>query len=177
MKELIESLRRKDENALRRVLEMYQNQVCNYLTYLLSDRARAEELTQETFVRVYFKAHGLKSDNLKSWIFTIATNLARSEARKKSFRRLLALSEVNPAELACRPRNEQQLMLENTLAAVPEKYRTALLLRLVDDFSFAEIAEMLNKPVGTVKTLVFRGKACLQQNCVAGRGGGNGKNT
>lgn len=86
MTELINKLKQKDEWALKEVMRMYKGQIFNYLLLMLGNREQAEELTQDTFVRVYFKAGSLKTENLKAWIYKIATNLALSEFRKRGSR-------------------------------------------------------------------------------------------
>jgi RNA polymerase sigma-70 factor (ECF subfamily) len=88
MNDLIKLLKAGDEAALKELMSMYKKPIYNYLNMLLGNRQLAEELTQDTFVRVYFKAHTLKTDHpqaCKAWIYTIATNLARSEFRKNKF--------------------------------------------------------------------------------------------
>jgi len=162
MDDLIARLKRKEDSALKEVMRMYKNQVFNYLHLLVGNAQAAEELTQDTFVRVYFKAPGLRTNNLKSWIYTIATNLARSEFRKQRLRRWLHLSEAGPEATSCPSQAESSLLLEQLLAALPEKFRTPLVMKEMDNFSFEEIARMLGKPVGTVKSLVFRGKDYLK---------------
>ena len=92
MDDLIKQLKAGNEAALKEVMTMYKKPIYNYLNMLLGNRQLAEELTQDTFVKVYFKAHMLKTDHLlacKAWIYTIATNLARSEFRKKRLKKMM----------------------------------------------------------------------------------------
>jgi RNA polymerase sigma-70 factor (ECF subfamily) len=158
MKDLIERLKKKDEAALKEVMSMYKNQVYNYLNLMLGNSELAEELTQDTFVKVYFKAGSMKTEYLKAWIFKIATNLARSEFRKQKFKNLLSLGEVNDAHVSYEPRMGSELVVEQMLSVLPEKYRIPIVMKELNDFSFEEMAEILKKPVGTVKSLVFRGR-------------------
>jgi RNA polymerase sigma-70 factor (ECF subfamily) len=158
MKELIERLKQKDEAALKEVMSMYKNQVFHYLNLMLGSKELAEELTQDTFVKVYFKAGSLRTENLKAWIYKIATNLARSEFRKRKIKHLLSLSEVNEAQIAYEPSPGSDLAVEQMLSVLPEKYRIPIIMKELNDFSFEEMAEMLKKPIGTVKSLVFRGR-------------------
>jgi len=162
MDDVLARLKRKDPEALTEVMRMYKRQVFNYVHLLVGNAEVAEELTQDTFVRVYFKAAGLRTENLKSWIYAIATNLARSEFRKQKLRKWLHLSEAGVEAVACASRAEDGVLVEQLLAALPEKYRTPLVMKEVDNFSFEEIARILHKPVGTVKSLVFRGKDFLK---------------
>ena len=142
----------------------------------MKDSQTAEELTQDTFVNVYFKAHTLKTSNLKSWIYTIATNLARNEFRKKKIKYFFSLSDINELNFSYNPSFENEYLIEQLMATLSEKYRIPLVLKEIKSFSFEEIAEILKKPVGTVKTLVFRGKGQLRENLIKLTGGNNEKN-
>lgn len=169
--ELIEGLKKRDEEALKKVMALYKSRIYTYLRMLTGDPALAEELAQDTFVKVYFKAHTLKTDNLKSWIFTIATNLARSHFRRHRLGQLFSLDDVAEKYAAVEYNLEAGPMLEAMLKRLPEKYRVPLVMREIDNFSFAEIAEVMKKPVGTIKTLVFRGKKQLQEALKPCQGG------
>jgi RNA polymerase sigma-70 factor (ECF subfamily) len=157
MKELIERLKKKDEAALKEVMSMFKHQVFNYLNLMLGNSELAEELTQDTFVKVYFKAGSMKTEFLKAWIFKIATNLARSEFRKRKIKRLLSLSDVNEVHYSYEPNMENSIALDQMLSSLPEKYRIPVIMKDIDEFSFEEMSAILKKPVGTVKSLVFRG--------------------
>jgi len=169
--DLIEGLKRRDDQAFKKVMALYKDRIYTYLRMLTGDAALAEELAQDTFVKVYFKGHTLKSDNLKSWIFTIATNLARSHFRRHRLGRLFSLDEVADKHASIEYHPEVGPILEAMLGKLPEKYRVPLVMREIDNFSFAEIAEVMKKPVGTIKTLVFRGKKQLQDALTPHRGG------
>ena len=96
MDDLIAKLKEGDEAAFKEVMAMYKKPIFHYLSLLMGDRQLAEELTQDTFVKVSFKAGTLKCDTLsaaKAWIYTIATNLARSEFRKKRILRVFSISD------------------------------------------------------------------------------------
>lgn len=169
MGDLIAKLKEGNEVAFAKVMAMYKKPIFRYLSLLLGNRQTAEELTQDTFVKVYFKAHTLKSDNpqaAKAWIYTIATNLARSEFRKQRIRRFLSLSDLSEGQAAYNPDVEGKLLAEELLAMVPEKWRVPLIMKELGNFSFEEIARALNKPVGTVKSMVFRGKGHLKKQCL-----------
>ena len=173
MDDLIAKLKEKNEAALKEVMAMYKKPIFNYLSLLLGNRQLAEELTQDTFVKVYFKAHTLKTDHpqaAKAWIYSIATNLARSEFRKKRIRKVFSLSDLNEGQVSYQSNVEGKLLAEQLLAMVPEKWRVPLVMKEMDNFSFEEISRMLNKPIGTVKSMVFRGKDHLKKQCLAPKG-------
>ena len=166
MDDLIAKLKEGDEAAFKEVMAMYKKPIFNYLSMLTGNRQLAEELTQDTFVKVYFKARTLKTDSAqaaKSWIYAIATNLARSEFRKKRIRQVFSLSDLSESQASYHPDIEGKLLAEQLLAKVPDKWRVPLVMKEMDNFSFEEIARMLNKPIGTVKSMVFRGKDHLKK--------------
>jgi RNA polymerase sigma-70 factor (ECF subfamily) len=168
---LVERLKKKDETAFKEVMAMYKNQILNYLSLTLHDRDKAEELTQDTFVTVYFKIGGMRGENLKSWIFAIATNLARTEFRKMKFKKIFSLSDVSEANIKVDPTQDGDIMLEQTLALLPEKYRIPVIMRQVDNFSLEEISVILKKPIGTVKSMIFRGLEQLRHQLAPQNGG------
>lgn len=173
MNDLIAKLKDGNEAAFKEVMAMYKKPIYNYLSMLLGNRELAEELTQDTFVKVYFKARTLKTDQpqaCKAWIYCIATNLARSEFRKSKLKKMFSLSELNESQACYRPDVEGKLLAEQMLALVPEKWRVPLVMKEMDNFTFEEISRVLNKPVGTVKSLVFRGKDHLKRHCLAAKG-------
>ncbi len=173
MDDLITKLKEGDETAFKRVMAMYKKPIFHYLSLLTGNRQLAEELTQDTFVKVYFKARTLKCDDgraAKAWIYAIATNLARSEFRKQRLRRVFSLSDLSEGQASYRPDVEGKLVAEQLLAQVPDKWRVPLVMKEMDNFSFEEIARILNKPVGTVKSLVFRGKDHLKKRFLDAEG-------
>lgn len=174
MKDLIDKLKKKEESALKEVMNMYKNQIFNYLNMMLSDRELAEELTQDTFVKVYFKAGSLRTENLKAWIYKIATNLARSEFRKRKVKNILSLSDVGDANYAYEPAIGNDIILEQMLSVLPEKYRIPLVMKELNNFSFEEMADILKKPIGTVKSLVFRGRQHIKHKFALQDGGSHG---
>jgi len=174
MKELIDRLKKKDEAALKEVMSMYKNQIFNYLNVMLSDKGLAEELTQDTFVKVYFKAGSLRTESLKAWIYKIATNLARSEFRKMKIKHLLSLSDVSETHFSYESSQENEIELEQMLSGLPEKYRIPIIMKEINNFSFEEMADILKKPVGTVKSLVFRGRQQMKFQLAPQKGGIHG---
>ncbi len=174
MTELINKLKQKDEWALKEVMRMYKSQIFNYLLLMTGNREQAEEITQDTFVRVYFKAGSLKTENLKAWIYKIATNLALSEFRKKRIKNLFSLGDVNEINYSYEQKLGDNIIIEEALAHLPEKYRVPLIMKEVDNFSFEEMSDILQKPVGTLKSLVFRGKEKMRNKLEVQFGGNNG---
>jgi len=139
--------------------------------------ADAEDLVQETYLKA-FRASGTfePGTNLRAWLFTILHNTARNRARDRSREALTVDSEVaerasDVAVLEHEGGGEtpETLLMRHTLApelqaaidALPEAFRQAVWLRDVEEFSYAEIAEMLDIPIGTVMSRISRGRRTL----------------
>ena len=149
-----------------------------YRTALRLTRARAdaEDLVQETYLKAFRAAHSFKpGTNLRAWLFTILHNTARNRARDRAREAVSVDSNVveRAAEVPLpggRPVDTPEtLLLRETLtpelqAAIddlPDVFREAVWLRDVEEFSYAEIAEMLAIPVGTVMSRISRGRNLL----------------
>jgi RNA polymerase sigma-70 factor (ECF subfamily) len=137
--------------------------------------ADAEDLVQETYLKAFRAAESFRpGTNLRAWLFTILHNTARNRIRDRARDAVEADSElVERASEASGPggfaETPETLLLRETLApalqaaidALPEAFRQAVWLRDVEEFSYAEIAEMLSIPVGTVMSRISRGRHLL----------------
>jgi RNA polymerase sigma-70 factor (ECF subfamily) len=175
-KKLIEEILDGDDSAFKLLMEKYLKPVYNFLRQLVRDVSVADDLTQETFIKVWKNiARFDQNRNFKTWIFTIAKNTAYDYLRKKksipfSFfkkseddRGLEEISEdkILPDEIL--EKEDLARELEGKLKEVPRKYRTILFLHYKEDFSLYEIAEILKKPYNTVKSLHGRALARLRK--------------
>ena len=137
--------------------------------------ADAEDLVQETYLKAFRAAASFEpGTNLRAWLFTILHNTARNRARDRA-RDMVAVdsdavdqaADFTPA--TGRPETPETLLLRETLApelqaaidGLPEAFRQAVWLRDVEEFSYAEIAEMLQIPIGTVMSRISRGRRAL----------------
>jgi RNA polymerase sigma-70 factor, ECF subfamily len=152
--------------------------------------ADAEDLVQETYLKAFRAANRFEpGTNLRAWLFTILHNTARNRARDRARDTVAVDSEIvdraaDTPSAALRPgaaETPETLLLRDTLApelqaaidALPDAFRQAVWLRDVEEFSYAEIAEMLSIPIGTVMSRISRGRHMLferlKQSSVAGR--------
>lgn len=137
--------------------------------------ADAEDLVQETYLKAFRAAASFEpGTNLRAWLFTILHNTARNRARDRA-RDLVAVDSdvvdeaTDFAPATGRPETPETLLLRDTLApelqaaidGLPEAFRQAVWLRDVEEFSYAEIAEMLQIPIGTVMSRISRGRRAL----------------
>lgn len=176
---LIEATKQGDESAFAEIVRRYRNPIVNYLYRFLNDYEEAVDLGQETFVRVYFAIDRYHTGfAFSTYIYRIATNLAISELRKRNRRRLMSLTGLFQSDhddtTEFQPRDQRQLpdaelvddernkVIARAIAALPEKYRVAVVLRDVEGRSYEEIAEIMELGLGTTKSRISRGRGLLK---------------
>ena len=163
-------LRRRDPDLLDRLIEQYQHRLLRYLIHLAGNRELAEDLFQETWIRVLERGHQYDGRReFSTWLYTVARNLTLDYFRKKSSVSLDGLMEDDehhaPLELADTrstawevvQRHEQAGSINAALAGIPAEYREAIVLRFQDELALEEIATVTGAPLGTVKSRLYRG--------------------
>jgi RNA polymerase sigma-70 factor (ECF subfamily) len=152
--------------ALAELVRRYQQPLTNYLARLLgSDWALAQDLTQESFLRVLRQHASRGRRPFKPWLYTIATNLARDHFKSAATRREVWLEpelavgfiDTTPGPEDSALRVEEQAVLRCALGSLPDRYRVTLLLRFFADLSLQDIAAALDIPIGTVKSRISVG--------------------
>ena len=181
---LMIAFRNGDEEALSALYRRWAGPVLRFLERMVRERATAEELMQETFVRVHGARDRYEADaRFSTWLFRIARNLALNEldrarnkathvstdapAREDDERPALTLvSGGNAVDDLAHARRERS-RVEAELAVLPERQRTALWLAAVEGHSYAEIAEVLDASPQSVKALIHRARATLADRMAA----------
>jgi len=167
--ELMARVCRGDEAAFARIMGLYKDKIVNYLYQFTGDYQKAVELSQETFLRVYFKAGKYKPiAPLSSWIYAIATNLARTEMKKARKFAQVSLEDVSnrlePGAFSRDPVDSGLARnLREALDSLHPRYRVPVILKDVEGFSQEEIAQVIHRPVGTVKARISRGREYLKK--------------
>lgn len=171
----MELIKEGDEQAFAQLMGIYKDRIVNFLYQLTGDYQVAVDLSQETFLRVYFKAKRYRPiAPVSAWIFSIAANLARTEKKRMKNRAALPLEEVNNAYSSGSysvDHNDPALM-RNVRAALNKlhpRYKIPLILKDVEGFSQEEIAGMLKLPLGTVKARISRGREYIRKWLEEGR--------
>lgn len=152
---------------VERLFRTYNAPLVRYLTRRLGDRDWAEEVAQETFLRALRQD---RIDNERAWLFAVATNLVRDEARKDARRRrhLVLLAEQERAEEAVEPeptsleRAQDAAIARRAVDALAERDRLALLMR-EEGLNYEEIAVALDLSPGSVGTTLSRARRRLVQ--------------
>ena len=184
---LVERVVRGDRDAFALLYRRYERPVFAVLLRLGGQRALAEEWLQEAFTRVWLAAasHDSARGAVRSWIFAIALNTARSELARKRYRtRHVSLDETEldlpdttggEPPLAARLDGQRQAgALAAALLELPDHLREVVVLRCTRELSFAEIAEVTGCPQGTLKARFHRATQALKRRLARGdaRGGG-----
>jgi len=167
--ELVRQIQDGDEMAFAEIVRIYKDKIVNYLYQFTGDYQRAVDLSQETFMRVYFKANKYKPiAPFSCWIYAIASNLAKTEMRRTHKVSTVSLDELhnnyssgafseNPTESGL-TRNIRQC-----LNALQPRYKIPVILKDMEGFSLEEIAQIQKRPIGTIKARVSRGRNYLRR--------------
>ena len=172
---LAQGLRRRDPELLDRLIEQYQYRLFRYLVYLTASRERAEDFFQETWIRVLERGHQYDGKSkFEAWLFAIARHLVIDWQRQKKMQSLDALTdpdEGTPLELPALNEpsplhqvlsKEKESGVQESLARIPVIYREVLLLRFQEEMGLQEIAGVLETPLSTVKSRLYRGLDALR---------------
>jgi len=178
--ELMLSCRDGDEDAFEMLYRRYERPIFSFVYRMVMSAADAEDLCQETFFRIMrAKKKYQVSGKFKTWLFRIALNLCRDRLRRMKFRSHLSLnSAVFPQDgeetqlqenicdpssdpMACAQTDEMKTLVQEAFAILPEQERTVVILKEYHALKFAEIADVMNCPIGTVKSLNHRGRQKL----------------
>lgn len=166
--ELMARIREGDRDAFADLVDRHKDAVVSYLTRLTGDRDRAEDLGQETFLRLFRSARDyVEQGFLRAYLFRIATNLVRSEGRREMRLRLLLpfLPRNGHQPEAATPgllREELHRQVARAVASLPLRYRVPLVLHEIEGWSYVDIAQELGCREGTVKSRIHRGRQHLK---------------
>lgn len=172
--ELLARASRGDHSAFGGLYNRYQTDLYRFVLYLSGNRDEAEELFQETWLRVVRSLGRKPVENFKSWLFCIAANVHRDELRKKKVRRLFLGSERTAASPeratgesgAAAPDAgdfEIREALVKAMKNLTHRQRTVFVLTYVEGFKIREVCEMLGKAEGTVKSTLHRAVHILRE--------------
>jgi RNA polymerase sigma-70 factor (ECF subfamily) len=174
---LIAKFQKGDIQAFDTLVRRYKDQLLNYVYRFVGNRNDAEDLVQETFLRVYKNKHYYKEiAKFSTWIYTIAGNLAKTELRRRKRRRLFSVSnfvnEERDFDIPDTDNNPESAVdgslkddiIQKAIEKLPAKFKEVILLRDVQGFAYEEISQILSIPLGTVKSRVNRGRLKLQED-------------
>ncbi len=180
--QLVDAARSGDMDAFGTLVERYQDRIFNVVFRMCSHRADAEELTQDAFLRALRRIGQFRgASGFYTWVFRIAVNLTITFRRKRTRRRRRTLTlgdafdaaqnEAATAELAASRSagpeemlvtGETQQLVTRALGQLDEEFRLVLVLRDIEEMDYRAIGEVLDLPVGTVKSRLHRGRLMLR---------------
>ena len=178
VKKRIKQVLKGDRNAFGEIVELYKDKVFQLSFRMLGNRHEAEDIAQEAFIRAFVNIQSFNM-NLKfsTWLYRIATNLCIDRIRKKKpdyyldaevagAEGLTMYSQI-PSKLRLPEEDVESLELhdtiQNEIMKLPEKYRSVIILKYIEELSLKEISEILDMPLGTVKTRIHRGREALRK--------------
>ncbi|WP_050613685.1 RNA polymerase sigma factor SigW [Bacillus testis] len=178
VKQRIKDVLKGDHNAFGEIVEIYKDKVFQLCYRMLGNRHEAEDMAQEAFVRAYVNIHSFNiKRKFSTWLYRIATNLCIDRIRKKKPDYYLDAEIAGTEGLDMysqipsstkKPEEEvESLELQDTIQKeilkLPEKYRTVIVLKYIEELSLKEISEILDLPIGTIKTRIHRGREALRK--------------
>jgi RNA polymerase sigma-70 factor, ECF subfamily len=178
---LAQGLRGGDPNVLDELIELYQHRLFRYLLSVTGNRATAEDIFQETWLRVLQRGHQYRAQwKFEVWLFSIARHLVIDLFRRKRSDSLDALMNpeegepLQPASAAPSPLEEVQTVeaaarMTQVLDRIPPAYREVLTLRFQEDLGLDEMASVIAAPLSTVKSRLYRGLEALRRELEGAR--------
>ncbi len=175
---LVQLSRNGDRRAFEELVDMYKDKIYHLGYRMLGQSGDAEDVVQETFLRVYMNLDRYdENQKFSTWIYRIGTNLCidRLRKRKPNYSLDAELPDADGADwYSTLPSDqdtpEEEIMLSETqqqirqaIDTLPEKYKSVVILRYLHDMSLQEIGDVLQMPVTTVKTRVHRGREFLRK--------------
>ncbi|RLD14502.1 RNA polymerase subunit sigma-24 [candidate division KSB1 bacterium] len=175
--ELIARFQQGDNYAFDLLVKRYKEPLLNFVYRFVGEREEAEDIVQETFLRLFKNKHYYREiAKFSTWIYTIAGNLAKTELRRRKRRKLLSISNFMSSDKDydipdedSNPEREANTVItdkiiQKAIDKLSPKFKQVILLRDVQGFSYEEIAEIVGIPLGTVKSRVNRARLKLQED-------------
>jgi RNA polymerase sigma-70 factor (ECF subfamily) len=176
--QLVVRVQKGDKSAFDLLVRKYQHRIAKLVSRYVYDRSEVEDVTQEAFIKAYRAIKGFRGESaFYTWLYRIAINTAKNYLVAQGRRPSIADVETEEAEASDIGTNlrdattpERHLLadeigrtVERVLAALPEDLRTAVTLREIEGLSYEEIAEVMDCPIGTVRSRIFRAREAIAQ--------------
>ncbi len=181
-KQLVARVQKGDKRAFDLLVIKYQHKVAAIVSRYIYDREEVKDIVQEAFIKAYRAIGSFRGDSqFYTWLYRIAVNTAKNFLVSRSRRPPASDVEVADAEYfsgadklrdVASPENlafrdELQEVVDNAIQALPEDLRTAVSLRELDGLSYEDIASVMDCPVGTVRSRIFRAREAIDKQVKA----------
>lgn len=174
--ELIFQFQKGNKHAYLELVNRYKDRLLNFIFGYVHSKESAEDIVQDTFLKLYTSADMYKEiAKFSTWIFTIAANLAKTELRKLKRRKIFSItdmgfndkdyeipSESNVPENSINSKYQMKYILK-AIYKLDEPFKTALILRDIQELSYEEVSNIVDISIGTVKSRINRGRLKLQK--------------
>ncbi len=174
--ELIDRFQKGDEQAYVELVNRYRDRLMNFTFRFVNDDEQAEDIVQDTLLKLYTHRHYYRNiAKFSTWIYTIAGNLAKTELRKKKRHKVTNLSQMGREEReyelpAVEAESGQMVQeqyaekqIQQAIQTLPPHFRTVIILRDIQELSYEEISNIVDVPLGTVKSRINRARLQLQK--------------
>jgi len=167
--ELVKKAREGDRNAFKELVQRYENQVAATVIGMLGNTPEAEDIGQETFIRFYLSLNRFRGESsVGTYLTRIAINLSLNALKKRRRHLQRSVSDPEPAirnvpvKDPSAQRRDLQRLVHHAIQQLEPKYRSVIVLRLIDGYTTRETAEILKVPAGTVLSRLSRAQARLK---------------
>ena len=175
---LVVRVQKGDKSAFDLLVRKYQHRIAKLVSRFVSDRSEVEDVTQEAFIKAYRAIGGFRGDSaFYTWLYRIAINTAKNYLVSQGRRPPTTDVDADDAELTDAGVNLRDNMtperhmltaeiaetVERAMANLPDDLRTAIVLREIDGLSYEEIAAVMECPIGTVRSRIFRAREAIDQ--------------
>ena len=176
--DLMRRCREGDMSAFELIVLRYKDAIFNFIYHFVADYHRAQDISQETFLRVLRNVDRYRPRNsFKTWLYRIAANLCKNELRDRNRRKTMSLDDpsmdieslssdqyVSPDKAY--EQEEMRRLVKNAVGALPEDQRMAIIMREYQDLNYEEIASALNCSLGAVKSRIHRARQNIRRMLV-----------
>ncbi len=177
--QLVKNAKEGDGKAYDELTILYKDAVYGIIYRMVHNKQEAEDLTQEAFIKAYNSINSFNEDYaFSTWLFKIATNNCIDFFRKRKLKTYSMdqtikykddeiqqeYADEDPTADNLMLADERSKMIHKAILELPEKYKTAIILRHHDEKSYEEIAQILDLPLGTVKARIFRAREMLKKS-------------
>lgn len=173
--QLIKKFQNGDRQSYNELVYRYKDKILNFIFRFTYDRVAAEDLAQDTFLKLYQKKDSYREiSKFSTWLYTIASNLAKTELRKIKRRKTYSISNLSNSEMEDiiftdftndedKIDKSENHLLNISIQELEPDFRIIIILREIQELSYDNISRILELPIGTVKSRINRGKLKLRE--------------